>query len=460
MNARARRRPPASEEGFALIEVVVSAAVLVMVVLGVLAGIDAVSHTAAANQSKTVAATLAEKDLERLRALRTADLNRLAEIEPETSTVKVGHITYTITSKAQLVTDSTGEDVSCSVPTGKGSYLRITSTVTSPMTGGAVKPVTMSSIVAPQPGQGTLTGFVRNAMGAPVQNLPVQAIGPSPDTQITNAAGCAVFDDSEAGSYTLRLNQSGWVDKDGNQLVEKPGTVSAGSVTTVEFQYDRAGRFSVAVVNSSGATDPSQGLMAAHTLVSTGFRQTAASPFTGMFPFPDQPYQVYSGTCTGNDPSDWIPGYFDAHPEAVAQVDPGATGLTRTVIEPSVNVLATYKNGTNPVANASGAIVYAYPRTEGCNDSRVTLGTTGSDGKVATPGLPFGEYDLCVQYTAKVGSTNKTWRAVWMGAAGAPALTNDDPAGATKDDAGNNLTAAFVSGNNSTPACGATTPIS
>jgi Tfp pilus assembly protein PilV len=67
MNARARRRPPASEEGFALIEVVVSAAVLVILVLGVLAAVDAVSGTAGANQSKTVAATLAEKDLERLR---------------------------------------------------------------------------------------------------------------------------------------------------------------------------------------------------------------------------------------------------------------------------------------------------------------------------------------------------------------------------------------------------------
>ena len=60
MNARARRRPPASEEGFALIEVVVSAAVLVIVVLGVLAAIDAVSSTASTNQSKTVASTLAQ----------------------------------------------------------------------------------------------------------------------------------------------------------------------------------------------------------------------------------------------------------------------------------------------------------------------------------------------------------------------------------------------------------------
>ena len=50
MNARARRRSPASEEGFALIEVVVSAAVLVIVVLGVLAAIDAVSSTASTNQ--------------------------------------------------------------------------------------------------------------------------------------------------------------------------------------------------------------------------------------------------------------------------------------------------------------------------------------------------------------------------------------------------------------------------
>ena len=43
---------------------------LVIVVLGVLAAIDAVTGTAGANKARTVAAALAEKDQEQLRSLR------------------------------------------------------------------------------------------------------------------------------------------------------------------------------------------------------------------------------------------------------------------------------------------------------------------------------------------------------------------------------------------------------
>ena len=454
--ARARLAA-ASEHGFGLIEVVVSAAVLVMVVLGVLAAIDSLSHTAAANQSRTVASTLAEKDLERLRALRTEDLTTLAALAPETSTVKVGNIKYTIVSKAQLVADTTGEEVSCSVPTGKGRYLRITSTVTSPMTGGAVKPIVMSSIVAPQPNKGTLTGLVRDAKNDPVKNMPVQAIGPSPGTKSTNDLGCAIFDDSEAGSYMLRLNQSGWVNVDGEQLYELPGTVSPGNVTTVEFKYDMAGSFPVSIVNSAGGSEPTTpfGLMADHTGVSTGFRSTTASSFTSMFPFYQSPYEVYSGNCTGNNPGGWINDYYATHQPAVAQVNPGAVGATRTVLEPSVNVNVSYKaTSTGTTSAATGAAVYAYPRTAGCTAGQKPVGTVDSSRNSSTPGLPFGEYDLCIQYTR----SGKTWRAVFTRSGGLPAITNTNPAGTSKDDLGNNLSVTFVGTNNSTAVCGPNTP--
>jgi hypothetical protein len=457
------RLKAASQDGFALMEVIVSAAVLLIVVLGVLAGIDAVSRTAAANQGRTVAATLAEKDLERLRAFRTDDLTNLAKKPEETSKVKVGKIEWTIVSKVQLVADTTGEEVSCSVPTGKGRYLRITSTVS----GGAGKPVVMSSIVAPQPNKGTLTALVLNARNEPVKDLPVEAIGPSPATKATNALGCAIFGDSEAGSYALRLNQSGWVNVDGQQLYELPGTVSPGNVTTVEFKYDQAGSFPVTVVNSAGQTEPTKGtgtigfgLMADHTGVSTGFRSTNASPFTSMFPFYQAPYEVYSGDCTGNNPGGWIPGYYATHQPAVAQVDPGVAGPTRTVLEPSVNVTVNYRaTSGGSVQNATGATVFAYPRTAGCAPGRVQVGTI-SGTTSTTPGLPFGEYDLCVEYTRSVSSTNKTWRAPITRTGGAPAITNKTPAGTSKDDAGNNLTVTFIGSNGSTAGCGATTPTS
>jgi Tfp pilus assembly protein PilV len=456
--ARARQKA-ASEEGFGLIEVVVSAAVLVIVVMGVLAGLDALSRTAAANQSKTVGATLAEKDIERLRAFRTEDLTELAKLDEKKSYVTVGKITYEITSKVELVADTTGEEVSCSVATGKGRYLRITSTVK----GGGAKPVVMSSIVAPQPNKGTLTALVRNAKNDPVKDMPVQAIGETPDVQTTNELGCAIFDDSEAGSYLLRLNQSGWVNVDGVQQYDLPGTVSPGNVTTVEFKYDLAGSFPVTIVNSAGTTESSTsfGLMADHTGVSTGFRQTGASPFTSMFPFFEAPYEVYSGDCTGNNPSNWINDYYATHPLAVAQVDPGVNGASRTVLEPSVNVNVSYKatsNGT--VSTVSGATIYAYPRTAGCTARRVAVGTTNSAGNSTTPGLPFGQYDLCVQYARTVSGTNKSWRIPITGANGAPAVTNTNPAGTNRDDANNLLNVTFVGSLNSTPGCGTPTPTS
>jgi type II secretory pathway pseudopilin PulG len=434
----------ASEEGFGLIEVLVSAVVLVIVVLGVMAGLDSVARTAGANQSKTVAGTLAEKDLERLRSLKTADLSVLADLEPETRNVKVGNITYKILSKATLVDDTSGQDVSCEMPSGRGGYLRISSTVSAP--DARVKPVTISSIVAPQPGKGTLTALVRSAEGLPVKNMPVQAIGPTASTESTNEVGCAIFVEREAGSYVLRLNQAGWVDPDGNVLVEKNATVSAGNITTIEFVYDRAGSFQTNVVNSGNVADTSQGVMAAHTGVSAGFRSLTGSgstyTFSLMFPF-TTPYEVYAGTCTGNNPVNWIPDYFATHPAAVAQVVPGQNpGAPRTVIEPTVDVRVTYRIGTGAINNAVGARVFVYPKTEDCDTARVQLGTTVSaTGQVANPGAPFGLYDVCADYTATVSGSPKSWRTIWSD------VSNTNPAGTAA------MTAAFRSTNSATGTC-------
>ena len=454
-------------------EVVVSAAVLIILVLGVLAAVDSVSRTAAANQGKTVASTLLEKDIERMRSYRTSDLDRFETIETETRTVKVGTIEWKITSKAQWVTDTTGEDISCAASAERGSYLRITSSVIPVKAPANAKPMTMSSIVAPQPGKGTLTALVRNGAGQPVVGLPVQADGPTPATKTTNAAGCAVFDESEAGSYKLRLDYSGWVNSDGVRLVEKSGTVSAGNLTTVEFVYDRAGEFPVSVVTrrpgaTSDVADRSNGVIAAHTGVSTGFRAMTATGtgttgfnFTGMFPFPT-PYEVYSGTCTGNNPAKPPnANYFSTHPAAVAKVDPGATGPARTVLEPAIDVTATYRNSSNQTNNANGARVFAYPKTTGCDAARIELGsTTSTDGRIAAnttagPGLPFGSYDMCVQYTA--GSKN--WRFYWSGTTGASGnklgntIANTIPAGTA-------LSVAFRDSDSTTGTCGTTTPTS
>src|SRR4051794_15890394 len=92
-------RPELSaDHGVTLVETLIAAAILVIVMLAVMASLDAASHTAAVNRSRTVAAGLAEKDLERLRAMPAATL---ATFPGETTKHAVGPVTYTVTSRAE-----------------------------------------------------------------------------------------------------------------------------------------------------------------------------------------------------------------------------------------------------------------------------------------------------------------------------------------------------------------------
>lgn len=392
-------------------EVVVSAAILVVVVLGALAALDAVTTTAGANKARTVAATLAEEDQERLRGIRTVSLSGLSE----TRTVDAGGVPYTIASKAEWVRDATGETVSCTSSEGQVSYLRITSTVTSPATGAAVKPVVLSSIVAPPAGssgtQGTLAVQVRNAADLPVMNLPVQLTGAASPREPTNEAGCAVFPLLPAGDYAVSLAAGGWVDKagQGNPVREGVG-VTAGDVSTVALAYDRAASVNVEVETlRPGATAPVPDRATSVLIANTGvppsgfLRASAPSPGTSafavgnLFPFPDG-YTVFAGSCPGADPSKYVDGYFDAHPGRVA-VAPGMPAGTVTVREPAVNIHVRrggndFEHGVDWDSPQSGAKVYS--TAEGCTET-FDVGRLAPGGALPDPGLPFGEYSVCAE---------------------------------------------------------------
>ncbi|HET8757786.1 MAG TPA: hypothetical protein VFM58_17335 [Solirubrobacteraceae bacterium] len=419
-------------------EVIVSAAVLVVVVLGALAAIDAVTSTAGANKARTVAAALAERDQEELRGLRTAELSELDTLIPAPRQVKVDRITYTVTSDARWVTDAQGENISCALTSGDGSFLRITSTVTSNARG--VKPVTLTSIVAPQPGSGTLTVIVKDVAGTGVRNLGVEASGPDGvKTQPTDDSGCAVFGTVDSGSYTIRLDQSGWFGTNCVQQAIKNANVAAGSLTTVEMLYDRkaTGTVNVTTVippSSTPVADPSAGVTVAHNLLDAGFctvPSTAPDPATydprpaptgslgtgfniELFPF-TSPYKVYAGRCTWADPAKWGAAAWSFSTPAVT---PGGSVGTITVREPATNLRVT-RGGSN----RSGAYIHAYPTGADCNSptNEIVLGPTQSNGVVQYPGLPFGDYELCADWRSsgrwyKTGSVTTIQNRVATGA--------------------------------------------
>src|SRR4051812_1943877 len=186
------------DDGFALIEVIVSAAVLALIALAVLSGIDGATASTARERARAVAGSLAEKDQERLRGYR---FDELKNVNLAPTTVQVQGVTYTITSEATWVVDKGSVATTCSDGGSRqNEYMRIVSTVTSSMVGARIAPVKLESLVA-APVSGSLV--VKVEPGDPtkparltyVANLAVQIISATDGrsfTEQTNAQGCAI----------------------------------------------------------------------------------------------------------------------------------------------------------------------------------------------------------------------------------------------------------------------------
>src|SRR3954471_21392220 len=134
-----------NESGFAMIEVIVSAAVLAMLALAVLSGIDGASRATGREKARSTAATVAEQDQERMRSLQIGTLSNAYDV---TRHVSVDGVNYDVRSTAKWVDDGGGTAVSCS--TGpQADYLQITSSVTSNTVGTRIAPVTLTSLLSP-----------------------------------------------------------------------------------------------------------------------------------------------------------------------------------------------------------------------------------------------------------------------------------------------------------------------
>ena len=445
-------RPELSaEHGVTLIETLISAVILVIVLFAVLASLDAASHTTAVNRSRTVAAGLAEQELERLRALPATTL---ASYSKATRTVTVGKSDYQITSDAEWVHDASGAALSCDSDGKQADYIRITSDVRSSVVGKNVKPVTMTSLVAPRVGsfganQGTLAVQLKNELDAPIANMPVNIAGPVNQVDATNALGCAVFGHIAAGAYNVTVSQPGWVDVSGNQTLTKTAQVTAGTKQTVPLQYAQAASVTVTFDtevkgNKKNATSPA--LTAANTALPTGTRvfkpagAQSAITATGLFPFPDG-YTFYSGSCAGASPDTAVPDYFDTDP-GFLKVAGGGTGAVK-VREPAFNLRITRGPNQNSAAPLKEAYVILTPTDSGCADRYIFDGVN-PDGTLPEPGLPFGTYTVCADDRNKVtGTANRRFAKMDL-------VVSHDPAGLGFETNGDPKVKLWVNPNNTT----------
>jgi type II secretory pathway pseudopilin PulG len=422
------------QSGFTLIETLVSAAMVVLVSVGVLKTLDAAATRSGEQKSQSVAAGLAQQDQERLRAYRAQELNNYSEtrcfgraagggLNPDPECNDPGR--YTVKSRSDWVSDTSGTR-SCGTG-ARADYLRISSTVvwiepddaeTGP------RRVSLASIVAPRVGsfgdEGSLSIEVLDRNGVGRSGVGVSVTGPKALSGATDNNGCLFFGYLPEGSYTVNVSEPGYVDANGNATVSRPFGVVEGSVTSAVIEYDQAGTINATFDTQKGAVAPqvaqAEYVSISHSgLAAPGWRAygngTLQSSYAmgSLFPFPaPNTYAVYSGNCPGANPAN-----YGQSPKTAAPPPAGSAAVT--VREVALRV----RRGTNDLPTSTPKVTLTWaanlPPARGggptfCGgttnysispSSWVRRQGTASPGD---PGVPYGTYNICAEWRPNASS--------------------------------------------------------
>jgi Tfp pilus assembly protein PilV len=417
------------ESGMALVEIVVSAMLLIIVSLGVFMAFDAGTRASAEERHRARAQALAEADIARMQSMRIEQLSTLNQ----TQNVNQDGTTYQIRSQATFVNEP-ASTATCAAGTGSRDYINIRSTVTW-ATIGSRPPVSVTSIVSPPngsvvPGAGSLLVSVKDADGVGISGVVLNGSGLSSFSGTTGPTGCVLWRNLPAGNYTMSVGgaASGMVDPNGNgPNVPSPRTVSvvAQSTITEALQFDTPGRiqnirfrtrrYDEALVNSSADQviihHSSMDVDKLFPETQLDVRDTDIDTSSIFFPFPSpSAYTIYAGNCSHNNPD---PFGLGSNPAAFgsAVVPAGGSGnlLTPGFIQlPALQV--TVMSGTHPTDNpgspVQGGDISVFDDDCDSNPRILTTSTNSSgqvpNGSIGNIGLPYGDnYDICANNSAK-----------------------------------------------------------
>lgn len=402
-------KPFAAEEGFALIEVMVSAVLLVVLALATLSLIDRSQTSSSQQRSKGVAMAIASADLNRMRQTKFTDSNNF------TTSAKargVDGVTYTVTSKGEW-TSAAGILTTCTKPsTGNpGQYVRLTSTVTWPGMG-AVKPVTAETLLVPRAGETTIASGafslkVLTAAGLPVSGVAVVMNG---QTLVTSAAGCVIFTSVPPGTYTVTYSKSGYVATNGAGTGSYQATVTKGTTASKTVGYDLPAKITPVPMFRDAGTGA-----ASTTQITTGWTTyslsagqgvdflgsyawtTSAGSGTLLYPFIGG-YQIYAGACPGANPALYDGNFGDTFPKSSVAPDAGTTTAANT----TAAYLRPVSIKVTGLTNGQKFNVYLLPSSAstdmtGCERAGTTTSITSTGTSMtATFDAPYGLYGYCV----------------------------------------------------------------
>lgn len=407
------KRISSDQAGFALVEIVVSALLLVIVSVGVFTAFDSGTRATAQERHRARANEIADADLARMRSMRIANLSSLNQ----TRTLTYDAIVYTIVSRADFVTENATTST-CSAGVGSRDYLKISTSVTW-LGIGSRPPVTAASIVSPPsgsvvPNSGSLLVSVDDSRSNPMSGVTLTGGGAGSFSGTTGANGCVLWRNLPAGNYTMNASgaASGKVDPDGNPPAPQTVSVVAQSTNTVTLQYDSPGRIQninfrtrdyadTLVTSTADAVVVDQTGMQSAKVFGTGGGTRASSFTTTMTLFPYiSTYTLYAGSCGSNNPG-------TGGALASSTVPVGGTGNLAApgyIQLPALHV--TLWSGTDagtPGTRVSGGDVTVFD--DNCNVQRTLTTNTNSQGQVPVGGdigLPYStDYHICGNNSAK-----------------------------------------------------------
>jgi prepilin-type N-terminal cleavage/methylation domain-containing protein len=222
--SNALRHRAHGEHGFTLIEVLVSALLMLIISAGVATALISATDFTGHERGQSQANAVAQQDQERLKSMTDMQLTSLHQ----TRTVTLNGTVFTVVSTASFI-DSSGNS-SC---TSKAvAYFRLTSTVSSAATAGnPAQKVTEETIIT-RPLGGSLVVPVKDQMSNPIQGAAVAVAGQNTgftQSATTDQNGCVAFAGLPTDSYAITATNAGYVDPNGNaSATETVGVTQSG----------------------------------------------------------------------------------------------------------------------------------------------------------------------------------------------------------------------------------------
>jgi Tfp pilus assembly protein PilV len=403
-----------------LIEAMVGAVVLAIATTAVLGGLDGAQNAGARNKAKSVQSSLAQQDIERLRAIPITALSNYRQ----TRTVNVAGVSYTVVSRSDWVRDATGV-VGCTSDQQAARYLKLTSTVTSPET--TDTPVKETSLLTPAAGSlsstgGTATVRLTDRNGQPRVGVNVGMSGPGSFTERTDENGCAIFGYIPAGNYVAQV--TGYVTPASTVPAQEDVVVYAGKSTLANMQVEPPAALRATFVRPNDTTSLLSPVLAPATNWGSitvknsnlpGVRKVFTGPVAGsvdatdLFPFADG-VGVYAGNCTFNDPTNYDPNYFATSGRGATPLDPGDAGRPVDV------EMATLRIRVRRQPPASGTLNWDRTQVRVWSPECGNLVVLQSQRDRAPTNtverwdlaVPFGTYRICGYFRGPTSSTDPT----------------------------------------------------